>query len=80
VWPKFAEHELAEPDRRRAERLLGEAKLLPGKTLASFGFEAVPMIGLAASQALSKLLAHGTHEAFALCGIIESLFGHDLVK
>jgi hypothetical protein len=38
------------------------------------------MIGLAASQALSKLLAHGTHEAFALCGIIESLFGHDLVK
>jgi hypothetical protein len=38
------------------------------------------MIGLTASQAPSKLLAHGAHEAFALCGVIESLFGHDFVK
>jgi len=40
-WPAarllatLAEHELAERDRRRLERHLGEAKLLPGKTLAT---------------------------------------------
>jgi len=47
-WPAarflvaIAEHELAERDRRRIERHLAEARLLPGKTLDTFAFEAVP--------------------------------------
>jgi DNA replication protein DnaC len=48
----IAEHELAERDRRRVERHLGEAKLLPGKTLENFDFEAVPMISKAQVSAL----------------------------
>ena len=36
----LTEHELAERDRRRIERHLKEAKLLPGKTLDSFDFNA----------------------------------------
>jgi len=57
-WPAarllatLAEHELAERDRRRLERHLGEAKLLPGKTLATFDFEAVPMVSKAQVSAL----------------------------
>ncbi|TCK19690.1 DNA replication protein DnaC [Ancylobacter aquaticus] len=49
-WPAarflaaLAEHEIAERDRRRIERHLGEALLPPGKTLDSFAFDAVPMI------------------------------------
>ena len=48
----IAEHELAERDRRRVERHLGEAKLLPGKTLENFDFEAVPMISKAHVMAI----------------------------
>lgn len=57
-WPAarflatLAEHELAERDRRRLERHLGEAKLLPGKTLATLEFEAVPMVSKAQVMAL----------------------------
>ena len=57
-WPAarflatLIEHELAERDRRRLERHLGEAKLLAGKTLATFDFEAVPMISRAQVAAL----------------------------
>ncbi len=57
-WPAarflatLAEHELAERDRRRLERHLGDAKLLPGKTLATFDFEAVPMLSKAQAMAL----------------------------
>jgi DNA replication protein DnaC len=57
-WPAarllatLAEHELAERDRRRLERHLGEAKLLPGKTLATFDFDAVPMVSKAQVSAL----------------------------
>lgn len=57
-WPAarllatLAEHEMAERDRRRLERHLGEAKLLPGKTLATFDFDAVPMISRAQVMAL----------------------------
>ena len=53
AWPaarflaSLAEHEIAERDRRRIERHLVEARLLPGKTLDSFDFEAVPMISKA---------------------------------
>lgn len=49
-WPAarflaaLTEHELAERDRRRMERHLAEARLLPGKTLDTFEFDAVPMI------------------------------------
>jgi DNA replication protein DnaC len=49
-WPAarmlsaLAEHELAERDRRRVERHLAQARLLPGKTLESFDFTAVPML------------------------------------
>ena len=52
-WPAarflaaLAEHEIAERDRRRIERHLAEARLLPGKTLDSFDFEVVPMISKA---------------------------------
>ena len=57
-WPAarllmaIAEHELAERDRRRIERHLAEAKLLPGKTLENFEFDAVPMISKAQVAAL----------------------------
>jgi DNA replication protein DnaC len=57
-WPaarlltSLAEHELAERDRRRIERHLAEARLLPGKTLANFDFDAVPMISKAQVSAL----------------------------
>jgi DNA replication protein DnaC len=57
-WPAarllmtLAEHEVAERDRRRIERHLGDAKLLPGKTLENFDFDAVPMISKAQVSAL----------------------------
>ena len=37
-------HEIADRGRRRIERHLAEARLPVGKTLASFEFDAVPMI------------------------------------
>ena len=49
----LAEHELAERDRRRIERHLREAKLLPGKSLESFDFNVVPMISRARVNALA---------------------------
>ena len=49
----LAEHELAERDRRRIERHLREARLLPGKSLASFDFKAVPMLAKAQVMALA---------------------------
>jgi DNA replication protein DnaC len=57
-WPAarllmtLAEQELAERDRRRIERHLAEARLLPGKTLANFQFDTVPMISKAQVSAL----------------------------
>jgi DNA replication protein DnaC len=53
-WPAarfltmLAEHEVAERGRRRLARHLIEAQLLPGKTLDSFDFDAVPMVSKAA--------------------------------
>lgn len=58
-WPAarfltaLAEHELAARDQRRMERHLAEARLLPGKTLDTFEFEAVPMISKAQIMALT---------------------------
>lgn len=58
-WPAarflaaIIEHELAERDRRRIERHLAEARLLPGKTLDTFAFEAVPMISKAQVMAIT---------------------------
>ena len=58
AWPaarflaSLAEHEIAERDQRRIERHLVEARLLPGKTLDSFDFEAVPMISKAYVMAI----------------------------
>jgi DNA replication protein DnaC len=49
-WPAarflavLAEHEMADRGRRRFERHLIEARLPAGKTLATFDFEAVPMV------------------------------------
>jgi DNA replication protein DnaC len=69
-WPAvrlimaLAEHELAERDRRRIERHLGEAKLLPGKTLENFDFNAVPMVSKAQVAALCAgdgWLRHGAN-------------------
>jgi len=57
-WPAarflmtLAEHEIAERDRRRIERHLAEAKLLPSKTLENFDFDTVPMISKAQVSAL----------------------------
>ena len=57
-WPAdrflmaLAEHEVAERDRRRIERHLGEAKLPPDKILDNFDFAAVPMISKAQVSAL----------------------------
>ena len=59
AWPAarflatLAEHELAERDRRRIERHLAAARLLPGKTLDTFEFEAVPMISKAQVTAVT---------------------------
>ena len=55
VWADLAalaEHEVAERDRRRIERHLADARLLPGKTLDSFDFDAVPMISKAHVMAI----------------------------
>lgn len=58
-WPAarflaaLAEHEVVDRNRRRTERHLQEARLPPGKTLASFEFEAVPMISKAQVMALA---------------------------
>ena len=57
-WPAarllmaLAEHEIAERDRRRIERHLGEAKLPADKILDNFDFTAVPMISKAQVSAL----------------------------
>lgn len=48
----LAEHEIAERDRRRIERHLGEAKLPTDKILDNFDFAAVPMISKAQVSAL----------------------------
>ena len=58
-WPAarllavLTEHEVAERARRRIERHLSEARLLPGKTLENFDFNAVPMVSKAQLNALS---------------------------
>ena len=49
----LVERELAERGRRRTERHLREVRLLPGKTAASFDFNAVPMISKAQVNALA---------------------------
>jgi DNA replication protein DnaC len=57
-WPAarflatLAEHEVAQRDRRRIERHLADARLLPGKTLGAFDFAATPMISKAHVMAL----------------------------
>jgi len=43
-WQALAEHEVADRSCRRMERHLAEARLPAGKTLATFDFEAVPMV------------------------------------
>ena len=59
-WPAarflavLAEHEMADRGRRRFERHLLEARLPAGKTLATFEFEAVPMVSKAQVMALAS--------------------------
>jgi DNA replication protein DnaC len=59
-WPAarflavLAEHEMADRGRRRFERHLIEARLPAGKTLATFDFEAVPMVSKAQVMALAS--------------------------
>ena len=59
-WPAarflavLAEHEMADRGRRRFERHLIEARLPSGKTLATFDFEAVPMVSKAQVMALAS--------------------------
>lgn len=97
-WPAarfltaIAEHELAERDRRRIERRLVEAHLLPGKTLDTFEFEAVPMISRAQIMAITagdawlekgaNLLLFGPPESDSYCPSryplrVEALFDPD---
>ena len=58
-WPAarflaaLGEHEIAERDRRRIERHLVDARLPVGKTLESFDFDTVPMVGKAQVMALA---------------------------
>jgi DNA replication protein DnaC len=58
-WPAarflsaLAELEVAERGRRRTERNLAEARLLPGKTLDNFDFAVVPMLSKARVMALA---------------------------
>jgi DNA replication protein DnaC len=58
-WPAarflavLAEHEMAERSRRRIERHLVEARLPPGKTIDTFDFDAVPVVGKAQVMALA---------------------------
>jgi DNA replication protein DnaC len=74
-WPAarflsaIAEHELAERDRRRIERHLSEARLLPGKTLDTFDFEAVPMVSKA------QVMAVAAGDAWLATGANLLLFG-----
>jgi DNA replication protein DnaC len=57
-WPAarflatLAEHEVAQRDRRRIERHLADARLLPAKTIDGFDFTATPMISKAHVMAL----------------------------
>jgi DNA replication protein DnaC len=59
-WPAarflaaLAEHESADRGRRRIERHLAEARLPVGKSLATFDFEAVPMVSKAQVMALAS--------------------------
>jgi DNA replication protein DnaC len=59
-WPAarflaaLAENEMADRGRRRIERHLVEARLPAGKTLATFDFEAVPMVSKAQVMALAS--------------------------
>ena len=59
-WPAarflaaLAEHEMADRSQRRIERHLAEARLPAGKTLATFDFEAVPMVSKAQVTALAS--------------------------
>src|SRR3954471_15162607 len=74
-WPAarflaaITEHELAERDRRRIERHLAEAHLLPGKTLDAFAFEAVPMVSKA------QVMAVAAGDAWLATGANLLLFG-----
>ena len=58
-WPAarylatLVEHELAEREQRRIARHLHAARLLPGKTLESFEFNAVPTVSKAQVRALA---------------------------
>jgi IstB-like ATP binding protein len=58
-WPAarflaaLAEHEIADRGRRRIKRHLAEARLPVGKILASFDFDAVPMVSKAQVVALT---------------------------
>jgi DNA replication protein DnaC len=49
----LVEHEIAERARRRTERHLAQARLLPGKTLQAFDFAAVPMVSKAHVSAIT---------------------------
>ncbi len=59
-WPAarflsaLLEHEVAERDRRRIARHMNSANLLPGKTLATFEFDAVPMVSRSQVNALAE--------------------------
>lgn len=49
----LTEHELAERDRRRVQRHLAQARLLPGKTIDCFDFSVLPMISKAHIDAIT---------------------------
>ena len=92
-WPAahflavLAEYEIAERETRRIQRHLNESKLLGGKTLATYQFEAMPSLPQAHIEALAggdwierggNLIAignSGTGKTHILCAI-----GHALIE
>ena len=74
-WPAarflavLAEHELVERDRRRIQRHMSEARLLPGKSMANFDFNIVKTLSKAKVQGLA------TGDAWLSQGISCLIFG-----
>ena len=88
-WPAarflaaLAEHEMATRGRRRIERHLADARLPAGKTLATFDFEATPMVSKAQVMALASgdawltkganILLFGPPECDSYCSSLDLL-------
>src|ERR1700739_39085 len=72
-WPAarflaaLAEHEAADRTRRRIERHMAQARLPVGKTLASFDFEATPMVSKAQVMASPQAMPGSRTAPISCC-------------